>query len=1120
LEKVKDMVNAPIEVVLRQVRRLAAGEGVAGATDGQLLERFSARQEEAAFAALLHRHGPMVLGVARRVLRQQQDAEDVLQATFLVLARKAGSIRKRESVASWLHGVAYRLAVEATGQRARRQAHERQAGTMRHKRTNREGVWQELEEALDQALSSLPEKYREAVVLCCLEGKTQEEAARQARCPLGTVRSRLARGRELLRQQLARCGVPLSAGALATFLAASAAPAALPVAVLGDIVRASLQTAPGKAAAGIVSRRVTALMEGATKVMMLTRAKSVVALVVTLTILATAAVCARQSFSANNSAAGEEAGAKPQARDLDPKADREKQVPSDLYGDPLPAGALARLGTVRFRHKDGVGHAVFSRDGKTLIAGERFSGQIVFWDAATGKELRRFQAERLICSLAVSPDGKTLAGACSDNIRLWDIATSKLLRGWKSPQMRSLVFSPDGKTLASHAYDDLIYLWNPATGEKRHELKGHRGRVSAFAFSPDGKQLASCSQEDNVVRLWDVAAGREVRQLKGEGRSMYAVAWSPDGKTVAATGHNTLYLWDPATGRERARMTDNVHGVPSPIAYLPDGSALVGLQSNYHTVRLYDPATGKVLRSFDPTLAGMVELAISPDGKRVVASGGGPHTPELWDVANGKLLGAEGHRQPVTCLAFTADGKTLYSGSGTTEYALRVWDPASGKELRRLERGDGTQGTEALAVSPDGRLLAVGTYDGRGFEGVSLRDPATAREVRRLKQPGRIMSVCFAADGKRLATYTWDQGKVMSIRLWDVATGKPGLLIHTGQDWPTPAALSPDGKVVAAGGYQDGAIRVWDTDTGKKLRQFEVCPNPENARYYTGYPVAFSPDGRLLAVGGWRGTTGLWDIATGQLVRRLDDPGTRVAALAFSPDGRTLVTGSDAVRLWEVATGQVRATRTGHAGEVCSLAFSGDGRFLASGSIDTTILTWDLANPAAQLTRPMQDALWDDLAGDVAKAYRAVQALAAAPKQAVAFLRERLKPVQPLTATDRERFAGLLADLDSGAFAIREKAAAELEQRGDTVEPLLRQALAGKPSLEVRRRLEKLLANLNPESPNRLRMLRAVEVLEHAGGAEARRLLEELAGGAPEAWLTREARTSLERRARRPVAAH
>ncbi|MBI1915117.1 MAG: RNA polymerase sigma factor, partial [Planctomycetes bacterium] len=294
------MVNTKLGSVLWQVRQMAADEGLAGATDGELLERFSARQEEAAFAVLLHRHGSMVLGVARRVLRQQQDAEDVLQATFLVLARKAGSIRKRESVGSWLHGVAYRLAVEAKGQRTRRQARERQAGTMRYKRTSCEGAWQELEEALDQALASLPKKYREAVVLCCLEDKTQEEVARQVGCPLGTVRSRLARGRELLRKQLVRRGVTLSASALATFLAASTASAALPAVVLHNTVRASLQAATGKAITSTVSPRVAALMEGTTKVMVMTKTKSVVALLVTVAVLATAGVCARQPLSAIN----------------------------------------------------------------------------------------------------------------------------------------------------------------------------------------------------------------------------------------------------------------------------------------------------------------------------------------------------------------------------------------------------------------------------------------------------------------------------------------------------------------------------------------------------------------------------------------------------------------------------------------------------------------------------------------------------------------------------------------------------------------------------------------------------------------------------------------------------
>jgi WD40 repeat protein len=964
---------------------------------------------------------------------------------------------------------------------------------------------------LDQALARLPEQYRAAVVLCSLEGKTQEEAARQLGCPLGTVGSRLARGRELLRKQLAAGGVPFSAAALATFLAAGAAPAAVPAAVLRGAARAALQAAVGKAVPSVPPRAL-ALLEGGRRAVGMARAKAFALLVALSALAAGAGACAWQALPAQGPAPPDEGGATPRAEAPGPGPAGEKRERTDADGAPLPAGALARLGTLRFRHKFDVTHAVFSRDGKALIAADR-TGLILFWDVQTGKELRRIPTvDDTALGLAVSPDGKTLAVAGTRRMRLWDLATGKLLRQWSPPQMRSLLFSPDGKTLASHGYDGVIHLWAPESGEKRHELKGHRDSVSAFAFSPDGKQLASASWGDSVVRVWDVAAGREVRQLKGHARNALAVAWSPDGKTVASTANdNTLRLWDPATGRERARAADLAHGVPAPLAYLPDGSALVGVASL--NVRLYDPATGKLLRSFAPAPHAGGDLAVSPDGKRVACSGGGSgaHAPALWDVASGKFLGGEGHLQAVRGLAFTADGEALFSASSTTEYALRVWAPAAGKELRRVE---GLSGANALALSPDGRLLAVGHSDE-----ASLRDPATDREVRRLKHAGSILSVCFSADGRRLSASS-QEGK--NVRLWDLATGLPGALIATNQDEPNPAALSPDGKLVAAGGYQDGSVRLWSADTGRELRRLQVGA-------HSAYAIAFSPDGTLLAVGGWKGTTGLWDPATGKLVRHIDDPSEQIGALAFSPDGRTLALAGDAVRLWEVATGQLRATLIGHArwdvascrlsytGPVSALAFSRDGRCLASGGIDTTILTWGLAGPAARPTRPRLGALWADLAGGAPEAYQAVRALAAAPEQAVPYLRDRLRPVAPLTAADRERFARLLADLDSDAFTAREKAAAELERQGEAVEPLLRRALAGAPGPEVRRRLEKLLGALDAQSPSRLRLLRAVEALEYAGGAEARRLLRELAGGAPGAWLTREAQASLGRLERRPA---
>jgi RNA polymerase sigma factor (sigma-70 family) len=253
------MGNAPLHGVLRQLRDAQAA---AEAPDAQLLERFARGHEEAPFAALVRRHGPMVWGVSRRLLPHVHDAEDVFQATFLLLARKAASIRKSQSVGSWLHGVARRLALKVRLQQSRRQSREKRAADMRQTRAGGETSLSEAQAALDAALGELPEKYRAALVLCYLEGRTQEEAARRLGCPLATLRTRVARGRKALRDRLASHGLTLSTAGLAALLIAGAAPAAAPAALVKAAVRAAVPFAAGQPAAALCSGQAAGLVEG------------------------------------------------------------------------------------------------------------------------------------------------------------------------------------------------------------------------------------------------------------------------------------------------------------------------------------------------------------------------------------------------------------------------------------------------------------------------------------------------------------------------------------------------------------------------------------------------------------------------------------------------------------------------------------------------------------------------------------------------------------------------------------------------------------------------------------------------------------------------------------------
>jgi RNA polymerase sigma factor (sigma-70 family) len=240
------MAQAQLGTVLRHIHRLAGAPFLDDLDDGELLERFTARGEETAFATLVRRHGPVVLGVCRRVLRQRADVEDAFQATFLVLFRRAVALRRSGSLANWLYTVAYHVALRARADGARRQRHERAAPAGRREEQGADAIWSDLQPVLDEELARLPDKYRAPVVLCHLQGKTNEEAARLLGCPAGTVKGRLSRAREMLRARLARRGITLSAAALAAFLAGRAA-AAVPAALLAAAVRMTVLVAGGMA---------------------------------------------------------------------------------------------------------------------------------------------------------------------------------------------------------------------------------------------------------------------------------------------------------------------------------------------------------------------------------------------------------------------------------------------------------------------------------------------------------------------------------------------------------------------------------------------------------------------------------------------------------------------------------------------------------------------------------------------------------------------------------------------------------------------------------------------------------------------------------------------------------
>jgi RNA polymerase sigma factor (sigma-70 family) len=1100
-------------VVLRHIRQVVASHDARQQVDRELIERFVTRHDSAAFEELVERHGSMVLRACQRVLRDRHAAEDAFQATFLLLARKAGSIGRRELLANWLYGVAYRIAAHSKVDDAKRRNREARAETTPPTDPLTEITGRELCAVLDEELHRLPPRIRMPFLLCYVEGRTRDQAAAQMGCSLRTLHRRLESGRRLLQARLTRRGITLSAALVAAGLGQQGASAAVPALLVVSAVKAAMVAGEQSVASGVVSARALAMAEGMLKGMTMTKLKVAALLVFVLSLVGGgASVLARHALAPEQQTA-KSADPVDQRAENQPKLAEDNSPPTDRHGDALPDGALARMGTTRLRHGGAVYSVAYSPDGKLLASGSAHQ-TIRLWDAVTRKEIRQLKGSHNgTCNVAFSPDDKTLASAEPDNaLCLWDVSTGKRLGRFRGHQaiVRAIAFAPDGKTLASSSGDQTLRLWDTTTRKELRQCEGTPGDMHAVAFAPDGKTLAA-GGEDGVVRLWETATGKDLQQLRGHREQIYAIAFSPDGKLLASGGRDyTIRLWDPATGKELRQLRSPTLGhAISGLAFARDSSTLAA-SSWDKTVRLWDVAADKetILRHRE----WVSPVVFSPDGK-TVACGSGDSQVHLWDVATGtELRQAEEHGAGVRSVAFSPDGHALVSGSH--DGTVRLWGVATGIERRKLLRQDAS--VPSVAFGPRGEVAAAVAGGA-----IRLWDPATGKELRNLSANDHSSTcVVFSHNGKVLATGALAADRVTgAITLWDVATGGQIRQLKKPRDYIRSLAFSPDDKILASAGSGlgddtgNGVVRLWETATGEELRELK-------GHRQEVFALAFTPDGATLATAanGDR-TIRLWDVATGKERGQIKADANSVHSLAFSPDGKQLAGDVNlTVTLWDVATGKTVRQFSGHRDYIECVAFSPDGKLLASGSWDSTILVWDVSGRPERgklpprLTPEELEKLWQDLAdADASRATTAFRTLAAVPRQTVPFLETCLREAERNGA---RRTARLIAELDDDTFEVREKATAELERLGTLVESALREALSRSPSPEARRRMEKILEKLkgaeeNP--PRRPPTVRVVELLERIGSTEARQVLESVARGVPETELEQEAKAALRR---------
>ncbi len=805
----------------------------------------------------------------------------------------------------------------------------------------------------------------------------------------------------------------------------------------------------------------------------------------------------------------------------------------DLYGDPLPRGALVRLGSLRFRHPGAVWEVAYSPDGKILAASNDGYNMVILWERATGRKIREI-------ALGARP-------------------------GFQPKHLR---FSADGKRLYACSWygrDMRPYAWDVESGKDAKGVPPLPGGMRTLGYSADVREMLLLHNEAEIVR-WDLEKGQELgRYRKPADRDLSLAALVGERLLVPSFYGESVAMWDVVQEKQlwSVKTSRDKHGTGKPMAFSVDGK-LFAVEAPPGAISVYDSVTGRTVHRLEG-VDGLecFWISISPDA-RIVAGGIGDGTWRLWDVQSGReRLRLSSRHLSTRGFYFSPDAKVFAPGGGNNPHAVLQWDTATGKQIDPFPGHAGP--VSWVSFSPDGRMAATSSWF-RGDPVVRLWDPQSGRLLRSFNpgQAGGVTAVAFSPDGETLAASHWVHWKdETKVRIWNVHTGQElhALKGHLRGTSCLCVAFSPDGKRLASGdnyydnqGKHGGRLCIWDAKTGKLLREIDRTDGSIQQLLFTqdnqhllaaadgvhvyhvesgklvGKPfqtgtrvwrMALSADNRLLATADGLGKrVRLWELATRRKIT-LPTFNAKGQGVALTPDGRGLAASDSRgnVILFHWPSGQTVGKLSGDRDIGSQVFLSPDARRLATAeNHESSALIWDVATlvnqPLPAVAKPTQEDLrnwWEALRDESpTEAYQAVWRFVAVPEQTLPLLAASLRPAKPSQPIDVAR---LIDDLDSDEFRVRERASRELRKLGDTIEDDLRKARSNRISVEQARRIDQLLASIDVPvfDHERLRETRALAILGQIGGPQARKILAGLTAGAAGEPLTLEAQATLER---------